>query len=858
MEFQEKIQYWAKTTVDGNPGIDVFPHCRNVGFVASLLADAKKQQLANFGFCAGEAALLAALHDVGKISPGFQSKCDAWLQQYNLQQEAINKGWLEDGRCERLHDKVSQFAAFNYFKSSGMPDMSADLYSSIIGAHHGRPHKIPNGRNLRNEKQIDVWEQERLDVVDRLVACLGDIPRKAIKKDDPALWWLAGLISISDWIGSDENYFDNSRNTEESEGKASARRAVEKICFDTPEVRESLAFSDIFQLGPETESNALQKAAYESITEPGIYAIEAPMGMGKTEAALWVAYRLISEGKANGFYFALPTQVTSNRIHLRVSDFVANISDQTHRVGLVHANSWLKEDIHQPKLGETSKSKKMEPDARVGRDWFASGKRALIAPFGVGTVDQALLASVAVKHFFVRRFALAGKVVIIDEVHSYDVYTGTLIKLLCDDLEQLGCTVILLSATLTRARRLSLLGIQAIATEIQDPYPLITGRRSDGVVISPVVVNPPSPKRVYPVFKTKEGAREAALSAAEAGACVLWICNTIREAQGVHEYFLRNGKAKATHIGLLHSRFPFFKREEFEKEWMERLGKNNSHRKGCILVSTQVVEQSVDLDADLLVTELAPTDMLLQRIGRLWRHDRSTRSCEKPECWIIPPGCSFDEAWAYDSGQIETALKPSSNVYNSYVLLRSWEVWRAIENGISIPADIRGLLENTYREREDEPEAWQRIGNEVQGVKYAQHMRAHMNANVWTNLTDDIEGVRTRLNGQETVSMVLCTRISGRDIELLNGDLVTNDPANYAVDVARALHRNLVKAPAWIFAEMPVDESLRRYIFGKQITAIVDSDGNAHVAGLKSDVSLWYSHESGLRIRSGENNESGF
>lgn len=850
-------RFWAKTTVDGKPGIDVFPHCRNVGFVATFLADAKMHLIANLGFSTGEAALLASLHDIGKISPGFQSKCDAWLEQYNLIQEAKNKGWLEDGRCERLHDKVSQFTAFNFFKSSGMQEMSADLYSAIIGAHHGRPHKIPNGRSLPSGKQIDTWEQERLDVISRLIACIGDLPRKSMHKDDPALWWLAGLISISDWIGSDENYFDNSRNTEEDEGRACARNAIEKIGFGAPEVRAKSSFPELFQLGPSTKSNALQNAAFESITEPGIYAIEAPMGMGKTEAALWVAYRLIREGKANGLYFALPTQVTSNRIHLRVSDFVTNISDQVNRVGLIHASSWLMDDIYQPSPGNTSKSEKVEYDARAGRDWFASGKRALLAPFGVGTVDQALLASVAVKHFFVRRFALAGKVVIIDEVHSYDVYTGTLIKLLCDDLEKLGCTVILLSATLTRARRLSLLGIQKDSANLHDPYPLITGRRSDGVVINPVSANPPPARDVYPIFKPKQVALEAVLNAAKSGACVLWICNTIGEAQSVHEYFLKSGGVTKFDIGLLHSRFPFFRREEIEQEWMERLGKDNRPRKGCILVSTQVVEQSVDLDADLLVTELAPTDMLLQRIGRLWRHDRSGRGCEKPECWIITPEYSFEAALTDEADQIKTALKPSSNVYNPYVLLRSWEAWRAIENGISIPADIRSLLENTYREREDEPEAWQQLRNDIEGEGYAQRMRAEMSANVWTLLADDSEGVKTRLNGQETVSVVFCRHISGRDIELLNGDRVTNDPAKYMIAVARALHRNLVKVPSWIFSEAPVDESLRRYIFGKQIMAIVESGGRVQLAGLKVGVSLDYSHECGLRITSGVNDESG-
>ncbi|MCC7517106.1 MAG: CRISPR-associated endonuclease Cas3'', partial [Pseudomonadales bacterium] len=360
---EKSYTYWAKTTKDGQPGIEVLPHCRNVGFVAALLATAKKQQLVQFGFSVGETSLLAALHDIGKLSPGFQSKCEAWLEQYGLSQEAKNKGWLDDGLCERLHDKVSQFTAFNYFKSCGMSDMSADLYSAVIGAHHGRPHKIPNGRGLPNGRQIEGWEQERLAVAKQLTQCLGNPPTKGINRNDAALWWLAGLITISDWIGSDETFFDNSRNIEEAEGRECAQHAVQEIDFEKPELKENLSFSEIFKLGEGAEPNALQKSAFENITEPGVYAIEAPMGMGKTEAALWVAYNLIQTGKANGLYFALPTQITSNRIHLRVSDFVDHISCQAHRVGLVHANSWLMEVAYQPRPEKTSRVDKIDQDA---------------------------------------------------------------------------------------------------------------------------------------------------------------------------------------------------------------------------------------------------------------------------------------------------------------------------------------------------------------------------------------------------------------------------------------------------------------------------------------------------------------
>jgi CRISPR-associated endonuclease/helicase Cas3 len=169
-------------------------------------------------------------------------------------------------------------------------------------------------------------------------------------------------------------------------------------------------------------------SSLQVVREPGTYIIEGPMGCGKPEAALATAYQLITAGKSTGLYFALPTQVTSNRIHLRVQPFVKRIVTDPAEVRLAHSASWLVEPELHPKLYPASLDAEAREHVRAGRLWFASAKRALLAPFGVGTIDQALLGIVPAKHFFVRQFGLAGKVVILDEVLSYDLYTGTLIR----------------------------------------------------------------------------------------------------------------------------------------------------------------------------------------------------------------------------------------------------------------------------------------------------------------------------------------------------------------------------------------------------------------------------------------------
>ena len=837
------LEFWAKTTGDKRPGISVFHHTLNVGNVARHIAEARVNTLSLFDMKLQAVAVMAALHDIGKISQGFQSKCPKWLEQVGLTEISTAQGWQN---FEKDHAKVSQFTVQNLLKQK-----SAIHWAVAVGAHHGYLHR-PGERGLQEivGMKNDEWELERQRVAKQLVDILGELPDTEIDRNSPHLWWLAGLISVADWIGSDEVYFPIDRNLEVDESQQRAQAAVEAIGFTLPEVRSGLSFGQLFPF----PQNDLQREAQTAITEPGIYVIEAPMGMGKTEAALSCAYRLICEGKANGIYFALPTQATSNRIHLRVEDFARKIWPDGAATRLIHANSWLMQDIQQLAPIATTDGDSSE-DARAGRDWFASAKRALIAPFGVGTVDQALLAVVAAKHFFVRRFGLAGKVVILDEVHSYDFYTGTLIRVLCETLEALGCTVILLSATLTPERRTALLG-KCDTSEAAD-YPLITGRQSKGAFITPRPAQPPEEKSVHVAFTEKERALHGAWEQACNGACVLWICNTVSSAQAVHAQLQgmekQRGRQGTPALGILHSRFPYFRREELETYWMDVLGKNSKSRRGCILVSTQIVEQSVDLDADLLITELAPTDMLLQRIGRLWRHPRGERPAKRTECWIIKETATLDELRAKNKKDIRKSLGAKAWVYAPYVLLRSLEVWSSRdERSITIPTEIRSLLKDTYADRDDEPKGWQSWKEEILGDGFAKKKTAEMNSNIWSPLLDDQEGVQTRVSTVVNVQLILATERRGKQLSLLNCEQANLSSDEFRLDTARALHRNLVKVPKSEFASFHSEDATGRYVKGEQAVALVQPDGNVNISGLKDGRSLHWNIDRGLEIRRGK------
>ncbi|CAN5545605.1 CRISPR-associated helicase/endonuclease Cas3 [soil metagenome] len=686
------------------PGISVRDHCLNVGCVADALI--KPLPESTCALLPSGLSTLAALHDVGKISPGFQRKCPAWLIEQTLHLAAQTLEWT---KAESDHSKVSQFTIQHILREQlGLSSSDAALWAAGIGMHHGAPHWRGEWKAAERSGILpnDVWEAQRRELADELAAILGapgPLPHLELR-DLSMLWQTAGLITVADWIGSDETFFSPARADVPAEveaTRAAATAALQRIGMEPPQIRSGLSFSQLFDFPP----NDLQSGALEVIRQPGVYVIEAPMGLGKTEAALAVAYQLICAGNASGLYFALPTQATSNRIHERVGAFLARVGPRAPR--LVHGGSWLL-DKHL----EFPSFRAAQPNdqRREARDWFASTKRALLAPFGVGTVDQALLGVIAVRHFFVRHFALAGKVVVLDEVHSYDVFTGTLIEALVRALRKLRCTIIILSATLTGERREKLLGCSGPELfKASEPVALINGVAAEGRIQPRPIELETSSSPVRIRFRPETSLLPNALEAARKGACVLWICNTVDRAQATYRTLCGERREGDPALGLLHSRFPFFRRQELEEKWMRSLGKDRQLRpNGCLLIGTQVVEQSVDLDADLLISELAPTDMLFQRLGRLWRHPQEKpRPLGQPELWIIEEVATIKDLQAEPNKKtLRDLLGKKARVYAPYVLLRTLEQWHDKE-AVHLPTNIRPWLEATYRPRseEDRP-AW--------------------------------------------------------------------------------------------------------------------------------------------------------
>jgi len=810
------VECRGKTCTDGLPGTTVFDHCRYAGVVAeALYALLPKSVKSLYPVFPG---LMVSLHDLGKVSPGFQGKyflpllskfSPAWAKIYQNMGTNTN------------HAEVGAEALRVVFESQ---DKSPVIQA--IAAHHGyRPQNI----NMLSDR--NVWQLER----EKLIRALEQVFQHQLSRDELEKGrtdLLAGLMCVADWIASDENFFPPDEaplTADELSGRV--RDVLQKCGFWQAEIHRGLSFYDIFRFDLRTEQSTLINA----INIPGVYILEASMGSGKTEAALYAAYKLMASGSNYGLYFALPTRLTSDKIHTRVAAFMAQILVSPQAVKLAHGQAWLSEYAH----GNQDDGKLRTPT------WFSPAKRGLLYPLSVGTIDQALLAVMNVKHSFVRLFGLAGKVVILDEVHSYDLYTGTILDSLVKTLSNIGCTVIILSATLTKARRQKMLDADCGA---DNGYPLVSGRPADAQLIvtdSPKIDRKTKIVALRWLFGDAEAVVADALEQARKGCNVVCIANTVKKSQLWYRTLLAEMHAEDSNsvkYGLLHSRFPMFRRETIEDDWIEALGKADMKRPtGSILIATQIVEQSVDIDADYMISELAPVDMLLQRMGRLWRHKRSKRRCEAPAFTVtLEKEPSLNTQADEKDFQNCTGIG-SWYVYAPFVLLRTYELMIRRQTVI-IPADIRLLLESIYDDsvQINETGLHQKLQRKMQARQAELQSRAISAGVNVTSLpirSDDEENPPTRYNSRPTVSLLIVRDIDIAvahhtvSLTLLDGEEVLVNQYIRDIEVTRALYRNIVSVPKiGVFFELEKDTGiLQQHFFAAEMPYIcrLDRDGKS-------------------------------
>ena len=701
-------------------------------------------------------ALLGGLHDLGKASPAFQLQVESFRAR--VEQRLRDNGLTVPSRQTPRytpHGVITAATLPGIFTAAfGMDRRIATRIGTVIGGHHGVfPTSSETQGASTTARGNQSWDRHRYVLVDQLAHVLGvphERERLPGRVDNAVAMTLAGFVSVSDWVGSNTEFFPytapKSTGAYARCAEKRARKALDALGFlMRPGPRQARGFAGVFPgiSKPNDLQHSVESLAVD-LKEPGLVIIEAPMGEGKTEAAIYLADNWAATAGQEGHYFALPTQATSNQMFGRVRDFLHDrYSDSLVQLQLLHGHASLSSEfealrknhdrIFAPRYsGVQRDSDHLEV---VASEWFTYRKRGLLSPFGVGTIDQALLAILQAKHMFVRLFGLSCKTVIIDEVHAYDAYMTALLDRLLEWLAALGSSVVLLSATLPRDRRNALLdaylrglGAQSKETPSHAAYPRISWvSGSQGAGSRTVSVSPRGTKRVsvewtdgtLPAqggapFPLGERLKEALVQ----GGCAAVICNTVRRAQEVYRalkpYFPGTTENGDPALDLLHAQYTFQARDEREKRSLARFGKpgaSTSRPRRAVLVATQVIEQSLDLDFDVMVSDIAPADLLLQRSGRLHRHERlRPHALERPQLLVCQPEMEGDVP-RFDPG--------TTAVYDSHILLRSW-LTLGDRAAVRVPDDVESVISDVYDDRHphglSEPlrEAWFETQKELQ------------------------------------------------------------------------------------------------------------------------------------------------
>lgn len=569
------------------------------------------------------AMFLIAMHDIGKVSPGFQQKVSELIGP--LKEAGLSFPFdIQKGD----HSHIGQCALPLILEKLFDMDEDAAAYLSVaVTSHHGTIRE-------RNEKAREnlgglQWEALRFEIAKAVKELFDvtDVPQAYPSAS--ALIYFAGLCSVADWIGSSEEHFPYYTQPLELEtycdvSMERAKNAVAALNITPPRMLNK-TFAEIF---PGFERpNPVQQAALDHATmaeHPMLMIVEAPMGEGKTEAALGAYTQIASRYPLRGFYFALPTQATGNMMLPRIEAFLGNYLDVGAELHLLHGNADLNEEYRQLRARAVYDDENKNGLKASG--WFTAKKRGLLADYGVGTIDQALVGALRSKHLFVRLYGLSSKVLIIDEVHAYDAYMSGLLEVLLSWLARLNTSVILLSATLPLKKRRALMRAfygEAAADETVQ-YPCVTTVGSDGTVQGRTIEGLKNSTATIIPLPVETGDFTPLLAllevTLEGGGCAACIVNTVAQAQALY---------KAVKICfadddvlLFHARFTLEKRLEIERDVIARYGKNGSRPRRGIVVATQVIEQSLDIDFDIMFSSLAPIDLVLQRLGRLHRHER--------------------------------------------------------------------------------------------------------------------------------------------------------------------------------------------------------------------------------------------
>lgn len=702
---------------------------------------------------------LAGIHDIGKATPAFA------IQVRPLRNRMRDHGFAFDPRVEgdrRLapHATAGHVILLDWLTERyGWDRAQAEQFAVVVGGHHGIPPTDLDIKTVRDHPYLlgldGIWPEARADLLDWMARRVEVHDRlfawRDLELSQPVQALLTAMVIVADWIASNVEFFpylDRSGAAHERLQQAwdeldlpAPWRAVD-IAEDTTNF-----FLSRFPLPQGAQPYPIQQAVADEARKmplPGLLIVEAPMGEGKTEAALAAVEILAARSGAGGCFIALPTRATSDAMFSRVLSWLKRLPDAdpdrgNHAVTLAHAKARLNTEFTQLYRHSLPRD--------IGRDdhysgigahrWLAGRKKSLLSSFVIGTIDQLLFAALKARHVVLRHLGLAGKVVVIDEVHAYDVYMSAYLDRALEWLGAYGVPVVILSATLPARRRAELMATydngrlgRLRAKRRWSPAGADVSNAADGYRTL-------REDRRYPLLSISGVGREPSTRACDAssrklsvqieqldddlellasllrreltgGGCVLVVRNTVARVQQT-AMALREALGPEIPVSVAHSRFLAVDRAAKDR-WLRdtfgppgHLQKHGLDRPARhVVVASQVAEQSLDIDFDLIVTDLAPIDLLLQRMGRLHRHERSGRpsGLEKPRCYLT--GAKWDAT-------PPEPVQGSARVYDLSALLRAAAVLRPYaEKGqvLELPQDISPLVQEAYGDQPVGPTEW--------------------------------------------------------------------------------------------------------------------------------------------------------
>jgi len=810
-------RYWGKwNKVDGSYHLLPY-HCLDVAAVGFHILHPTTRRNQDISRSTGISpelvqylfVVILLLHDLGKFSTAFQGLIEALFLK--LFKDKQKKEYSE------RHDTLG-FILWREVIKNEIVDQNpklAKMLETIIKAgcgHHGiPPNESAQGGNaiLRCDRFFDqsdiaaasAYVQECFSLLPAASA-MPDLEKEQKQVFKYASWQFAGLSILADWVGSNVDFFSyNLERIQLTEywnkiALPHARKAVSSIGWHDRNIRPFTQTIDLFPFIKQPTPLQRYVAETELQTGPKLWVIEDVTGAGKTEAALILAQRMMGAGDADGIYLGLPTMATANAMYARLQNAYDKLYSEGEMPSLVlshgtrHLSGKFTDSIGVPKHHDVGFYGK-EETASYCNEWIADNrKKALLAEVGVGTIDQALLSVLPARHQSLRMIGLHRKILIVDEVHAYDSYVEHLLGVLLEAHARNGGSAILLSATIPRNIRERLVGKfrtglegkseEQTTAEGRIGFPMVTQVAAINVVTYETETRKGMARNLSVKFlHEKELVFENILRESQKGQCVCWIRNTVEDARKAFYELLKRG-AMPDKIDLFHSRFAMVDRARIETAVVRNFGNGKdsdpAERRGRILIATQVVEQSLDLDFDLMITDIAPIDLLIQRAGRLHRHSRNRNGTvneipgtvderAEPVLYIYAPEFSATPDKTWMNGE----FKGTSAVYSHTG--RLWLTQKILreKGGWTMPEDARELIESVYGDSADAnvPDGLQQAAIRAQGRDQAQTGMGHLNAlilekgycrdAVRADQWDEDQKVQTRLTEEShEIALAVC------------------------------------------------------------------------------------------------------